>query len=69
MCWKSTHILDPDSQVTNVLLISVVTLQLAGAALQQRQELGLLPSAFAGVLCLLDEPASMQVVSFCLRIR
>ena len=45
-----THILYPDSQVTDVLLVDVVGLQLTRAPLQQWQKLGFVPT---GLECLL----------------
>ena len=50
------HILDPETQVSGVFLVSVQLLQLSGAALQQGQHLGLVPSSLEGGLGPLDVP-------------
>ena len=52
-----THILDPDPQVPDVLLVPLFPLQRCGAPLQQRQQLRLVSPRAKRVLRPADEPA------------
>ena len=53
---RHAHILNPEAQVSGVFLVMVLLLQLSGAALQQGQHLGLVPSSLEGGLGPLDVP-------------
>lgn len=52
----TTHVLHPDAQVAHVVGVAPARLQLARAALQQRQQLRLVPARAERLLRPLDEP-------------
>lgn len=61
---QRAYILDPDPQVADVVLVSVVCLELSGAPFQQGKQLGLVSAALEGVLSPRDKPDGRDGVSF-----
>ena len=55
------HVLDPDAQVARIVAVTLIALQLARAALQQRQQLRLAAAGLECILRPLYEPARRNI--------